>query len=304
MSKSIPVSELRRWLPARKPDSHKGEFGHVLIVAGSRGMSGAAVLAAKAALRAGAGLVTAAVPQSVQPVVAAMLPEALTLGLAETNTGSVFPDAAFQLKVVHEERKFTVLAIGPGLGTHADTARAVLTILQTIKIPSVVDADALNSLALQSLDSIREFLRRRETPCIFTPHPGEAARLLRLKTSQVQASRLIAARHLAAGFGVSCLLKGHETVVTDGHRVAINPTGNAGLAKGGTGDVLTGIVAGLWAQQLGSGKFDAGTGFEAAALGAYLHGLAADLAVKEKTVYSLLASDVIEALPAAFHKFL
>jgi len=303
MAKSLTAVELRRFLPNRKPDAHKGHFGHVLIVAGSRGMSGAAALAGRAALRAGAGLVTIATPSSMQPVVAGLAAESLTLPLAENNAGGLAPEACAQLQAAHVERAFTVMGIGPGLGTNSDTARAVIAILAGMKLPTVVDADALNNLAGQPPSAVRELLGRRGAPCVFTPHPGEIARLLRAKTSEVQDDRAGAAQRLAESLGVVRLLKGKETVIADGHRVAVNPTGNPGLAKGGTGDVLTGVIAALWAQRLRNEKFETGRGFEAAMLGAYLHGLAADIAVKEKTVYSLLASDVIEALPLAFKKF-
>lgn len=301
MIRRVSLGDIRRWLPARKPDSHKGDFGHVLIVAGSRGMSGAAVLAGRAALRAGAGLVTLAAPESIQAVVSGMLAEAMTLGLPETGAGSVSPEASARLQAAHRERSFAVLALGPGLGTHPDTARAVVAVLGSLRLPAVVDADALNNLAGQPRESVRELLSRRGAPCVFTPHPGELARLLRVEVSEIQADRPASARRLAVDLGVACLLKGHDTAVSDGRREAVNPTGNAGLAKGGTGDALTGVVAALWAQRIGSGA-EAGSGFEAAAMGAYLHGLAADIAVKDKTVYSLLASDVIEALPSALRR--
>ena len=303
MVRSVSAAELRRCLPGRKPDAHKGQFGHVLVVAGSRGMSGAAALAGRAALRSGAGLVTIAAPRSVQPIVATIVPEALTLALAETNQGALAPEACSQLQNAHLERGFTVMALGPGLGNQSDTARAVIAVLGGMKLPTVVDADGLNILASQPQSAVRELLSRRGAPCVFTPHPGEAARLLRSKTADIQDDRPAAAQRLAEGLGVVCLLKGQGTIVADGHRTAVNPTGNPGLAKGGTGDVLTGVIAALWAQRLCSEKFETGRGFEAAVLGAYLHGLAADIAIKEKTVYSLLATDVVEALPQAFKKF-
>ena len=300
MSSDLAFKDLRKFLPPRPSQSHKGDFGHVVLVAGSRGMSGAAILAARAALRAGAGLVTAAVPESQQPIVAAAVPEALTLPLAETSGGSLRAESLGRLLAAHRSRGFTALAIGPGLGAHPDTARAVIGALGSLLIPAVVDADALNVLALQPRDQVRALLDRRGAPCVFTPHPGEAARLLRLKTRQVQEDRRLRAEQLAEAFACVCVLKGSRTVVTDGNSFWTNPTGNPGLAKGGTGDVLTGIIAGIWAQRLASGGSAAA--LESASLGTYLHGLAADLAVRSKTTRALLASDVIEALPDAFRK--
>jgi NAD(P)H-hydrate epimerase len=263
-------------------------------------MSGAAILAARAALRAGAGLVTAAVPESQQPIVAAALPEALTLPLAETAGGGLRAESLGRLLAAHRSRGFTALAIGPGLGAHPETAKAVIGALGCLLIPAVVDADALNVLALQPRDQVRALLDRRSSPCVFTPHPGEAARLLRLKTRQVQEDRRLRAEQLAEAFACVCVLKGSRTVVTDGNSFWTNPTGNPGLAKGGSGDVLTGIISGIWAQRLASGGSPAA--LESASLGTYLHGLAADLAVRSKTTRALLASDVIEALPDAFRK--
>lgn len=300
----VTLAQARRWLPERDDNAHKGDFGHVLVVAGSRGMTGAAALAARAALRSGAGLVTVALPTSQQPIVAAQLPEALTLPLPETPAGTLAADAAGRIQLAHRERGYTVLALGPGLSTHPETALAVVGLLGSLALPAVVDADALNILARNARESVRKLMVRRAAPCVLTPHPGEAARLLWIKTSEVQYDRPAAAQRLARDFGVVCLLKGHGTVVADASRVLVNATGNSGLAKGGTGDVLTGIVAALWAQRLlrFGPKTPGDRGIEAAALGAYLHGLAADIAARTLPKRCLLASDVIETLPQAFHE--
>ncbi|MBI5243174.1 MAG: NAD(P)H-hydrate dehydratase [Elusimicrobia bacterium] len=300
MSDGLSLRTLRKFLPTRRQESHKGDYGHVLLIAGSRGMSGAAVLAARAALRAGAGLVTAAVPESQQPIVAACVPEALTLPLSETSAGTLRTESLGRLLAAHQSRGFAALAIGPGLGTHPDTLKAVIGALGSLKIPAVIDADALNVLALQPRDQIRALLESRGSPSVMTPHPGEAGRLLRLKTREIQDDRRKSADSLAKEYGCVCVLKGWRTVVSDGASCWINPTGNPGLAKGGAGDVLTGIIAGIWAQHLAS-RSSAGA-LQAAALGVYLHGLAADIAALAKTTRSLLASDVIEALPDAFQK--
>lgn len=290
--------ELAGWIPQRKPDSHKGDFGHALIVAGSRGMTGAAMLAARAALRAGAGLVTLALPESQQRVVAAGLVEALTLSVPETTSGSLSPDALSRIHLAHQQWGYTVMAIGPGLSVHPETAKGALSLMLELKLPTVIDADALNILARQPPEIMKQILSRLEAPCIVTPHPGEMARLLQSTVPDVQKDRAAAAKRFASRYQAVCLLKGRETVITDGTRIYVNKTGNPGLAKGGSGDALTGVIAALWAQRLSADPKD--KGFEAAAAGCYLHGSAADIAVKTKTVYSLLASDVIEALPDAF----
>ncbi|MBI3299853.1 MAG: NAD(P)H-hydrate dehydratase [Elusimicrobia bacterium] len=294
------LAELRRWLPARPRDSHKGDFGHVLVVAGSRGMGGAAALAARGVLRSGAGLVTVALPASQQLIVAGLLAEAMTLPLPEGPGGALRADAVAALVTAHEKREFTALAIGPGLGSTQETGRVVLGALASLKIPAVLDADALNLLALHPRPEVRILLSTRKAPFVLTPHPGEAARLLREKVEKVVADRGDAALRLVEELGGVCLLKGRRTIVARAGKTWVNPTGNAGLAKGGTGDLLTGIIAGLWSQRLRVNEDDGG--FEAACLGAYLHGYAADEAVKRWSDRCLLASDVLESLPAAFKK--
>lgn len=296
------LASLRKWLPARPRDGHKGTFGHVLVVAGSRGMTGAAVLAARGALRSGAGLVTVAVPVSQQHVVAGHLVEGMTLGLPESSSGFVRADAVAVLMSAHEKRGFAALAVGPGLGSGPETGRAVLGILSSLKVPAVLDADALNLLALHPRGEVKTLVAGRGAPVVFTPHPGEMARLLGRKVADVLDDRPGAARDLTEELGGVCLLKGRRTVVAGGGREWVNPTGNAGLAKGGTGDALTGLIAGLWAQRACAAPGSADTGFEAACLGAYLHGYAADKAVRRFTDRCLLASDVLDALPAAFRK--
>ncbi len=300
MTDKSALKGLLRWLPPRGPEDHKGRFGHVLLLAGSRGMAGAAVLACRSALRAGAGLVTAAVPESQQAAVAGQVPEAMTLGLPETGSGSLRPEAVSRIRGAHLLRSFSVLALGPGLSTHPETARAVVGVLGSLAIPAVIDADALNILSAQPRADVRTLLERRGAPWVFTPHPGELARLLAVETAAILSDRKASARSLVKELGGVCLLKGHRTVVTDGKSLWVNPTGNPGLAKGGSGDALTGIIAGLWAQHAAAGGAEGG--YEAAALGAFLHGLAADMAVKTLGERSLLASDVIEALPQAFLK--
>ena len=298
--KPLGKAELREALVAREPDDHKGIFGHVLVVAGSRGMAGAAILTARAALRSGAGLVTIAVPAGIAAIVAGAVPPAMTLALPENSSGTFRPDGLDRLKEYAKERRVTTMAIGPGMTTHADAARFVLLALSGAPIPAVVDADALNTLAQQELDGVVQMLKARRQPCVFTPHPAEAARLLGMKTSEVNAQRQKCAEKLARSLGGVALLKGRKTLISSGARTAVNATGGPGLAKGGSGDVLTGLIAGLWAQMLASGRAAGDLPFKAAALGAWLHGAAGDAAEKDLTPWCATSTDLVEYLPYAF----
>jgi ADP-dependent NAD(P)H-hydrate dehydratase / NAD(P)H-hydrate epimerase len=272
----------------RTPDSNKGLYGHVLVVAGGRGKSGAAAMASLAALRAGAGLVTAAVPHSILANVAAITPELMTLSLHEGPSGEIDrsnlePD---QLRQLTEGA--TVIAMGPGMGPEPEAF--VLGLIEKTKLPLVLDADALNILAkhLDKLDG-------RGRTVVLTPHPGEMARLAGISTKEVQASREPLARDFATRHNVTVVLKGWRTLIAhpDG-RIAINTTGNPGMAKGGSGDILTGIVAALLAQYPDRPA-------EAVEAAVYLHGLAADFALREQDEHTLLATDTVGHLFRAFH---
>lgn len=266
----------RQLITPRAADSHKGDYGHVLLVAGSRGMVGAAHLAAIGALRSGVGLVTVATPMCCQPQVASMAPEYMTAGIDETPEG-LDPEAVDRVLELGRD----VIAIGPGLGQAAGTRAFVRSLLERATTPVVVDADGLNAFAGDP-----DGLRGREgRQVIITPHPGEMARLVGMSSSEVQASRLEIARNFAVAQQVYVILKGHRTLIaTPDGKVSINPTGNAGMATGGTGDVLTGAVA-AWLAQL----LDA----EAACkLGVYLHGLAGDLAEADEGEVSMTSTDV------------
>ena len=298
--KPLSKTQLRRAVVSRRPEDHKGAFGHVLLVAGSRRMAGAAILAARAALRSGAGLVTAAVPEGIQGVVAGQVPEALTIGLPENPSGSLNSDGVGRLKTLHRETAFSVLAIGPGLSTHSETAKFVVLALSSLDLPAVVDADALNVLSALKLAGVC-----RAQPCVFTPHPGEMARCLGIPVKEVQNDREAAAKKLARAWNGTVLLKGHGTIIADVSRLTVNSTGGTGLAKGGTGDVLTGLLAGLWGQALAfDSRPDGERTFLVAALAAWLHGRAGDLAEKALTPYAMTAQDVITHLPAAFEELL
>lgn len=299
-AKPLGKAELRAALVAREPGDHKGIFGHVLVAAGSRGMAGAAILTARGALRSGAGLVTVAVPAGAAPVVAGAVPAALTLALPENSAGVFRPEGVDRLKEYAKERRVSTLAIGPGVTTHPDAARFVLLALSGVAASAVVDADALNNLAQQENEGVEQMLRSRKQPCVFTPHPAEAARLLGMKKSEVEAQRLKCVEKLARGLGGVVLLKGRKTLISSGARTVSNPTGGPGLGKGGSGDVLTGLIAGLWAQMLASERVAGDLPFQAAALGAWLHGAAGDAAEKDLTAWAVSSTDLPDYLPQAF----
>ncbi len=279
--------------PPRPNDSNKGTFGKTLIVAGHPGMSGAACLSGLGALRGGAGLVTVAVPRSIQTIVASLEPSYLTFALIDDDEGRVSHDARSALE--SEIAKQTSFAIGPGLGQSAGLAALVGRLFSSVNCPAVFDADALNLLASsRAALSSRKRQGEGSAPRVCTPHPGEFARLAETDTATVQKNRESMAQEFAAAHRLVLVLKGHKTVITDGRRVAINSTGNSGMATGGTGDVLTGLIAALLAQKMEP--------FEAAQLGVYLHGLAGDLAAKSVSKPGLIASDLPKWLGEAWRK--
>jgi NAD(P)H-hydrate epimerase len=302
--KALSKEEVRAYLVRREPFDHKGTFGHVLVTAGSRNMAGAAILATRAALRSGTGLVTAAVPESIQPIVAGACPEALTAGLPENAAGALRAEGIARLKAMQKETPYDVLAIGPGLSKSPETAKFALLALSSLPLPAVVDADALNILAAQDSSGVRQLMRNRKHPCIFTPHPGEMGRCLRLSAKEVGEDRVGCAGRLAREWRGTVVLKGHESLIFGGSHSAVNQTGGPGLARGATGDVLTGLIAGLWAQMLASGRGRGDTAFRAAALGVWLHGQAGELAEAQKTGYSMTAQDVIDFLSEAFKELI
>lgn len=281
----VEEAAVRPFFRKRERDTHKGTYGHLLVVAGSLGKSGAAALAGRAALRAGAGLVTVATAASALPAVARSMAELMTEPLAETPEKTVsaaaLPRAAALLK-----GKSAAL-VGPGLSTRASTAEFVLGLLPKIKVPFVIDADGLNIVA-----SKPEVLRRLAAPAVLTPHPGEFARLAGRTVEEVLRHRLELVPEFAARHGVTVVLKGHRTLVAaaDG-RVRVNPTGNPGMASGGTGDVLAGVIASELAQEkdlLG-----------AVVAAVYVHGLAGDIAADRLGEKSLVAGDIVRYLAPA-----
>jgi len=288
----IERCDAERWLAASRRDAHanKGNVGKVLIVAGSLGKSGAACLAGEAALRAGCGLVTIATPESSQPIVASrVIAECMTESLAETSAGTVSREAADRVLELASERD--VIAIGPGLGSaHQSTRTLVRAVTMKRQRPMVIDADALNSLAPWA-----ENLRgTAEMPMVLTPHPGEMARLVSKSIADVTRDPIHTARSFAVARGVILVLKGSPSVVAapDG-QVYVNSTGNAGMATGGTGDVLTGMIASFIAQ-----KHDDPLNATIAAV--YLHGLAGDIAASKLGTRAMIASDITSHLGEAF----
>jgi ADP-dependent NAD(P)H-hydrate dehydratase len=281
-TESIPT------LPKRPVNSHKGLYGSVLVVAGGRGMAGAAALCGASALRSGAGLVRIACSSEVQPTVASFEPSYMTYPLPADGDGLIaFDPARRALERLLDQAD--VLAIGPGFGQSDDLRKLVRWVVESVTLPVVLDADGLNALAGQT-----ESLKNRKSPIILTPHPGEFARLTGKSVSAIQEDReALAAEFARQGGELVVVLKGTGTVVTDGRRVYVNSTGNPGMATGGVGDVLTGVIAALLGQKLSA--------FEAAQLGVYAHGLAGDIARDQNGEIGMIAGDVVDSLADAFY---
>ena len=272
----------------RRPrDAHKGVFGHVLLIGGADGYAGAIAMAARAAVRSGSGLVTALVPSGIAPVVAAMAPEAMVHGAAQTDSGSLASEAvADDLDLA----RYTAVLAGPGMTTHRETRRGVERLLGSVRGPLILDADALNALG-QDL----ELVRNSQAAVILTPHPGEMARLIGGSSAGVQSARFATARSAAGLTRAVVILKGAGTLVAERQgSLHVNLTGNPGMATGGMGDVLAGLIAGLAAQGLRP--------FDAARAGVYLHGRAADRAAWRTSEAGLSAGDVIAELPLALRE--
>lgn len=288
---SLSLSEpglFRHLFGAREPDSNKGRYGHVLVIAGARGKTGAAAMSGIAALKAGAGLSTVASADSAIEPIASYAPELMTAPLPETDAGSIAMRSFDHGLLAGIAEKKTVAAIGPGLGAHPDTVQFIRRVVEELHLPMVIDADALNALARKDLHN--------NAPRILTPHPGEMSRLVTRSVEDVQADRVGIARSFAQERGVCLVLKGHRTVIAfpDG-RVFVNPTNSPALATGGTGDILTGLVAGLLAQFPDE--------LEAAVLAAvYLHGRAGELGAAEIGEKSFMATDILRYLPAAMEE--
>lgn len=284
----VQVEDVAGALPPRDPNAHKGTYGHVLVLAGSPGKTGAAAMCALSALRIGTGLVTLALPESLNDAMEAKLTEVMTEPLPETAERTVAFTALDRL--LELMRGKPAVAIGPGLSTYPETAELVRTVVRGAEAQLVIDADGINALG-PNLD----MLRTRAIPPILTPHPGELARLLGIDRDEVVRNRIPIAQKVAASFGLYLVLKGARTVIANPEgRVAINMTGNAGMATGGTGDVLTGLIAGLLAQ---GASADAAT-----KTAVYLHGLAGDLAAEAIGQEAMVASDLMAQIPEAIRQ--
>lgn len=280
---STLTDEVPRLAP-RALESHKNTYGRAVLIGGSLGMSGAITLSGLAALRGGAGLVQLGVPDAIHALVAGYRPEYMVLGLPDDDAGRLAGEAREQIALLAESA--TALALGPGLGRSPALTELVSWLYTNIAKPLIIDADGLNALADEP-----DVLNKGAGPRILTPHPGEFSRLVADKSLTTDQQRRRAVE-LARDSGIVIVLKGHRTLVTDGQRSGLNQTGNPGMATGGTGDVLTGLITALVGQRLAP--------WEAARLGVHLHGRAGDLAAARLGQVALLASDLIDHLPAAF----
>lgn len=272
----LSASDVANHLPARPVDAHKGDFGKILLLCGSKGYTGAAALAAQGALRCGAGLVYLAVPESIYAIEAIKLTEPIVLPMPDEN-GMLAACASEQILKLTDN--MDAVLIGPGLGQSENTFAVCRDVLTEYKGPVVLDADGINLLAAH-----KDILRGRTAPTIITPHAGEFARL-----SVLDDNRIGSASELAKQLGCVVLLKGHETVITDGKQCFINSTGNPGMAVGGSGDVLAGMITALVGQGLAP--------IMAAACGAWLHGRAGDVCASEIGQYGMLPTDMLRVLP-------
>ena len=292
----ITRQEVVSLFPPRDPRAYKGVFGRVLVIAGSRQMCGAGLLCAKGALRAGAGLVYWALPASMQPTFAAAFPEVITIPLPENERGEIAQTAWPVITDFIEKQHPTVAVFGMGM----QESPVLAQLLQELTLPLVVDADGLN--ALSKMPSFRF-----KQPAILTPHAGEIARLLNTALTLDETFRLLQAAQLAEQTDAICVLKGPDTVVAVSDKGKLNswqnPTGGPALAKGGSGDVLSGVVAGIWAQFAAQG-LTIKNGLQAAKCAVYVHGLAGDLAAEKLSDYGVLASDTLSYLPVAINQVL
>lgn len=282
-------NEMKSLLPKRPEHCHKGDFGKVLVIAGSRGMTGAAVLSAYSALRTGAGLVTLATAETERAIAASFYPEIMTKGLASKN-GIICAEAAREILDLAKDK--TAIVFGPGLGQNREITLVLEELLKSYSGSMVIDADGLNALSKNP-----DMLKEKKCSVVLTPHPGEMSRLTGRTVDEIQKNRQGFAEEISKKYGVCLVLKGHDTVVADGAGLSfVNPTGNSGMAKAGSGDVLSGVIAAFLAQGLKA--------FEAAKLGVYTHGLAGDIAKISRGLYGILATDIADAASQAIMEIL
>ncbi|HPN66898.1 MAG TPA: NAD(P)H-hydrate dehydratase [Candidatus Omnitrophota bacterium] len=276
-------------IPKRRKNTNKGDYGHVLVIAGAPGFTGAAALCARATLLCGSGLSTLGIARGLNTILARKLTEVMTKPLPETKSGAL-SEKAFA-PIMEFSKKADCVAIGPGLSRDPSTQRLVRKLIVSLRKPMVLDADGLNAI-----EGCAPLLKRARASVVVTPHPGEMARLTGMRVEDISRNKERVAKTFANKYNVVCVLKGHRTVVARPQgKQYVNKTGNPGMAKGGTGDVLTGMIASFIGQGMGP--------FEAASLSVYLHGLAGDLAAKEKGEASMLASDLLDKIPEAIKRF-
>lgn len=282
------IEEILKSFPKRRPESNKKDFGHVFVIAGSSGYTGAAYLASQAAILSGSGLVTLAAGKSIYPILASKLTEVMVRPFFETRDLSL--SLLAEKELLNFSQNCDCIAIGPGISRNKDTQALVRNMIQKIDKPAVIDADGLNAIAGHA-----EILKKAKAPLVLTPHPGELARLAEKDVEQIQNDRKNIAINFAHQYNIVLVLKGYQTVVASPEgEYYINSTGNAGMATGGTGDCLTGIIASFIGQGIEP--------FSAAVLAVYFHGLAGDMAAKEKGLLSLIATDLLNKLPEVLKK--
>jgi NAD(P)H-hydrate epimerase len=286
----VEEKQVRPYFKERKQDSHKGTYGHLFIVSGSFGKTGAAAMAGKAALKMGAGLVTVGTPESCLPIIARSMMELMTESLPETNEKTLSSDALTKILGLLEDKD--ALMIGPGISTHQSTSQLVLSLIPKVKVPMVVDADALNILAAKP-----EILKSLKSPAILTPHPGEFARLLDMSTEDVVKNKLKLVPQFAKEYGIYLVLKGYKTIVaTPEGNMFVNPTGNPGMATAGSGDVLSGMIASMIIQEVDL--------LDAVIAAIYIHGLSGDIGSEKLGEKSLVAGDIMRYLPQAIRRLM
>lgn len=282
------IEEILSNFPKRRQDANKKDFGHVLVIAGSSGYTGAAYLTGQAAMLSGSGLVTLAVGKSLYPIMASKLTEVMVRPFFETKDYSL--SLLAEREILNFSEKCDCVAIGPGISQNKETQNLIRNLMGKTEKPIVLDADGLNAIA-----GHLEVLQKALAPVVLTPHPGEMARLTGKDVAEIQNNRKDIALSFAHQYNIVLVLKGHETVVARPNgEYYINETGNAGMASGGTGDCLTGMIASFIGQGLEP--------FEAAIAGVYLHGMAGDIAAKEKGILSLIATDLLNKLPDVLKK--
>jgi len=277
---------IKDMLPERDKDTHKGTYGRVGVIAGSRGMTGAPYLTSMACLRAGSGLVYTIVPEGISSILAVKLVEAIIKPVSDKNTGAFTLDSIAEIEKIIED--MDVLAIGPGMGIDEERVELVKHILLNFNGPVVLDADGLNCISKVGLN----IFNKRRFPTVITPHPGEFSRLLGVSTKEIQDNRVEYAKYVSTNYGIVTVLKGANTVVSSPKgEVYINTTGNPGMATAGSGDVLTGMITSFIGQGIDS--------YKASILGVYCHGLAGDIAKEEKGEYGMIARDILESIPSS-----